>query len=390
MKVTIPEYYKKFHCTADKCRHNCCEGGWLIELGDDTVRAYEKLEGAFGEELRSSLMKDEQGSWCFRLKDGRCPHLNADGLCRVCMELGEKGMGVVCREFPRFSLYLGNEKEMGVGLGCEEAARLLLENDQPFRLIFEEAPDETIWENQPEAADVELPEEEWIKLLRTARKKIFAWIWDTSRSFEENIVRVLEFSKQLQNIVNDEDMDAVKEFLDTYESGTEMKTLCEADAYDCGDMSELLADIFDSLEILEQGWTKRMEAVRTILEKGSAFLCYEKAEQGRRLQSQLLSYFIYRYFMKAAYDYNVSDKIRFGICCYIILSALFSDRCEKNGGVLSVADMVEEARVFSRQVEYSEENVEAVCEELNFGDELSEERLKALIQMLQTASIHKD
>ena len=42
MRLRIPDYYKSFRCTADKCRKNCCAGGWDIEVDADTLELYKK------------------------------------------------------------------------------------------------------------------------------------------------------------------------------------------------------------------------------------------------------------------------------------------------------------------------------------------------------------
>lgn len=44
-------------------------------------------------------------------------------------------MGVVCTQFPRYTEYFGNIKEMGIGLACEEAERIILTDKKPFLLV---------------------------------------------------------------------------------------------------------------------------------------------------------------------------------------------------------------------------------------------------------------
>ena len=39
MKEVFPNYYKKFKCIADKCKHNCCIG-WEIDIDNDTLEFY--------------------------------------------------------------------------------------------------------------------------------------------------------------------------------------------------------------------------------------------------------------------------------------------------------------------------------------------------------------
>lgn len=47
MKLIAPEYYTKFHCIADKCRHSCCVG-WGIAIDPDKLVYYRSIEGEIG------------------------------------------------------------------------------------------------------------------------------------------------------------------------------------------------------------------------------------------------------------------------------------------------------------------------------------------------------
>ena len=134
MKLRVPDYYDEFQCIADKCSDNCCIGGWEIDIDEDTYQRYQQMSGETGEKLRSSIIQTEDGDYCFRLIDGRCQMLTEEGLCVVHKELGEKYLGVVCSQFPRYSEYYGTIKESGIGMACEEAARIILCKNRKFTL----------------------------------------------------------------------------------------------------------------------------------------------------------------------------------------------------------------------------------------------------------------
>ena len=118
----VPHYYKAFHCIASDCRDNCCVGGWEIDIDEETAQYYLSMEGEFGDRLRNSITRTDE--YCFRLKDGKCPFLDSKCLCEIYQVLGEDKMGVVCTQFPRYTEYYGAVKETGIGLACEEAARI--------------------------------------------------------------------------------------------------------------------------------------------------------------------------------------------------------------------------------------------------------------------------
>ena len=42
MLYTIPDYYKEFKCTADKCEDTCC-AGWQIVIDDKALNKYKKV-----------------------------------------------------------------------------------------------------------------------------------------------------------------------------------------------------------------------------------------------------------------------------------------------------------------------------------------------------------
>lgn len=127
MKLYAPKYYKDFVCIADKCTHNCCIG-WEIDIDPDTQKMYESLMGGYGQEIKKSIEYGETPHFKLSL-DGRCPHLASSGLCKIILELGEDHLCDICREHPRFYNDTPRGTEVGLGMACEEAARLILSSD---------------------------------------------------------------------------------------------------------------------------------------------------------------------------------------------------------------------------------------------------------------------
>ena len=133
MKLYAPEYYKDFACIADKCRHSCCIG-WEIDVDGGTVKMYESLKGEYAAAIRESIEPGEPPH--FRLSEGdRCPHLNKDGLCRIILAYGEDALCDICREHPRFYNDTPHGREVGLGMSCEEACRLILSSDGYANII---------------------------------------------------------------------------------------------------------------------------------------------------------------------------------------------------------------------------------------------------------------
>ena len=127
MKLFAPNYYKEFKCIAERCRHSCCVD-WEIDIDSASAEKYSALSGGYGETIKNSIEATEPPH--FKLKsNGRCPHLDEGGLCRIITELGEGYLCDICREHPRFYNDTALGREVGLGMACEEACRIILSSD---------------------------------------------------------------------------------------------------------------------------------------------------------------------------------------------------------------------------------------------------------------------
>ena len=98
MKIFAPGYYKKFKCIAEACRHSCCIG-WEIDVDADAVLRYRAL---CDRNILESIDFSAEAPHFELRADGRCPHLDGRGLCRIICEHGEEYLCDICREHPRF------------------------------------------------------------------------------------------------------------------------------------------------------------------------------------------------------------------------------------------------------------------------------------------------
>ena len=176
--IVAPKYYKSFSCIADKCRHSCCLG-WEIDVDDATLEKYRSCENPYKITVLDSIEHDGLTNR-FTLKQGnRCPHLDERGLCRIITELGEEYLCDICREHPRFYNKLSNTLEVGIGISCEEAARIVLGSDG-----YDE------FEVQGEAT---LPTESLEFDVRVPRERVFSILSDDSVPYVERIERIQKF-----------------------------------------------------------------------------------------------------------------------------------------------------------------------------------------------------
>lgn len=126
MKLIAPDYYINFRCIADRCLHSCCKG-WEIDIDEESLERFQALG------LPHISLEETPH---FILKEGDvCPFLQENGLCRMILDHGEDVLCNICRDHPRFRNFWTGFAEIGLGLSCEEAARLILTSQKPLSLI---------------------------------------------------------------------------------------------------------------------------------------------------------------------------------------------------------------------------------------------------------------
>ena len=134
MPIFAPSYYPKFKCIADRCTHSCCVG-WEIDVDPDTLEKYQALPGETGERIRAGILLEAEGAHFSLCPNGSCPQLDERGLCKIISALGEDYLCDICREHPRFYHKTAQGLECGLGACCEEAARLILQEDGYDRFV---------------------------------------------------------------------------------------------------------------------------------------------------------------------------------------------------------------------------------------------------------------
>ncbi len=171
MNLYAPKYYLDFKCIADKCTHSCCVG-WEIDIDEVTAELYRSLDGEYGKEIAKSI--DFSDTPHFVLSENeRCPHLDKSGLCRIISTYGEDCLCEICREHPRFYNDTPKGKEVGLGMACEEACRIILGSHNYDEIIEISTSDE---ETESTAFDPTLE-----------RAHIYAILKDYSLSFSDRL-----------------------------------------------------------------------------------------------------------------------------------------------------------------------------------------------------------
>ncbi len=293
MITTRPDYYDKFKCIAERCTDSCCIG-WEIDIDPETLKIYEKEDGELGEKLKNNI---SDGSFVLT-EDERCPFLKADGLCELICRKGEGYLCEICTEHPRYYEYCGNHVDMGIGLCCEEACRLLFSESKPLTFITE--------------GEGELDGEE------------------------------KELSELRAELIN-------------------KPGLVEAML---SDINGSILELWDRFEPYDERWNETVEYIKdefdtllSLREEFNSYLGTRTCEYRR-----LTAYLLHRYFMRSVYA--APSVILGGISLYIKTQYLWDLYTYHTKGKFDSADRIDTAKYISKQIEYSEENIDMLL----YGD----------------------
>lgn len=333
MKYRIPEYYNDFLCIGSKCKDNCCIG-WEIDIDENTYKYYKCVSGEFGEELRKGIY--EKPSVQFQMDlDGRCVFLNDKNLCKIYIELGKQHLCKICTEHPRFHELYGTIKESGLGLACETAAELILNQKEPVH--FQETGEG-------------FPEDETMKFLFTVREEIFRMLQNRTVPLEKRWNDMLVFTEYIQDLLNTRKL---RESV-SIEADAEKKQILKN--MQSVEYLNSWITVYRNFEIMDDIWERLLKKTQES--------CKDPKDMNLdgTFYEQLMVYFVYRHFMKSAYDGNPLLKVKFAV-----LSCLLISRIIQCGDIVSYdLNEIDIARLYSKEIEYSKENMETLFDELIF------------------------
>ena len=293
MDIYVPDYYRSFSCLGGACQHNCCIG-WEIDIDNESLARYQNSEGALGEKLRENIDLSGENAY-FRLqKNGRCPFLNEENLCEIILAVGEEGLCQICRDHPRYRNFYSFGVEMGLGLCCEEAARLILSQVKPPRQVLLSGDGK------------KKPTEE--------EQRFF--------SLREEMI-ALAYSSEIPN--------------------WERPAAIYA-KYGLRETEEDWPSVYTKLTHLNPDWTEGLWRLKQRPEK-----------EMYAVFPQLFSYFLYRHFSGGLTDGRLSARLKFSIHAAEMILRMSP----------SPAAVYEIARQYAEEIEYAEENMEALLDRLS-------------------------
>ena len=308
MEIYAPRYYEKFRCIADKCLHSCCVG-WEIDIDEKTYEKYQNLPQYSKNEILKTIEKRD-GCFCFGLdRDGRCKNLDERGLCKIITNHGESYLADICRLHPRFLNRVGNKIEMGIGLSCEEAVRIVLSDKERFELV-------RVGENC-EKNDTASREYDPI----SERDKVIDFIENEKGAFIEKLEKLEE----------------------GYGVSVEYNTYDE------------WIDYLLSFEILDEDWKENLKNAKEKEPKS------DLSQYGSELEA-LFKYFVFRHVSTAENEASFLARVGFASLGVRLVKYL-AEREE----ALTESRLYELVRLYSSEIEYSEENTDELILEIEMS-----------------------
>lgn len=277
MILRIPTFYKDFKCIAGACPDSCCQG-WEVDADSASLEYYKTLSGDIKKRIDSVLDKDEFGNTIFRLADKkRCPFLNHENLCDMHIAIGGEHTPYTCRMFPRFVNEFGATREMSLSFSCPVAADMMFHLDEPMEFCDE------FLDELPSLNEIDA--QTYFYLVK-ARKEAFEIIRDREVLFNKRLIKLLDFAVDLQKNLDD---------------------------YLEGEDGTPFFDVFKNPELINPEWTEKVNHAVV------------KPVSDNMFNVNIASYFIFRYFLTAVFDYDVLSKVKMAVIGVLISSYFGED-----------------------------------------------------------------
>lgn len=333
MKTRIPSCFEGFRCVGGVCKDSCCIG-WEIDVDEASFQRYQQMEGVFGERLRASLATEADGTHHYILNGERCPFLGPDNLCQQIITLGESALCEICDQHPRFHAVFGEVQETGMGLACEEAARMLLSSPRPLALL--------------ERGTGEEPTDQWYHFLLDCRERLFSIAQDRSRAIPERLSSLLAFAAQAQEQLDWEEFHPLEEL-----PPGELEIL--------PGHGVLWLDYLSELEPIDREWAEALEDTLAAAQYPELLELFTEEMEDRAWEYEhFLYYLLFRYVMKAWDDCDLLYWVRVAVFSCLTVELLDFGRWFRNGQRFTLEDHRDTLRIFSKEIEYDPEIIEGL------------------------------
>lgn len=376
MQYRTASFYKEFRCIGGICEDSCCEN-WEIDLDDASLKNYMKQKGAFGKRLKDNTrVKDKQ----FILNGTRCPFLNDDNLCDIFIEMGEECLCETCTNFPRHIEEFDNLKEVSLTMSCPEASRIMLARKDKITFVCEEGTDADYGLKHIEPVKslafwkrghVNKLDRELFDVLFEVRTYMFDVLQDRDMPIAKRAAIVLMLGYEIQEYIDFKQYDQILHKLGNYKKIEKMEKL---DVYFAKHIKRVaekeewmkqILNMFEGLETIKEEWTELlkhgMQTMHPCDEYEQAyqeFLTYYKEKEYE--YEHILVYYIFNYFLGAAYDGDAYTKVKFAVVSFLVILELDVAYWLQHDKQFTYEDQVLVAHAYSKEVEHSYNNFESL------------------------------
>lgn len=367
MKIRVPDYFDDFKCIASECEDTCC-AGWGIVIDDESYNSYMNVKGEFGERLRSKIATEGSEN-IFILNGNDCPFLTENKMCDIYNNLGEDSLCYTCRQYPRVMEEFGSLRELCLSLSCPEACRIILKSDKRVGFKLSENDEEISGYNDINAML-------YLNLMQ-CRNIVFKILQNREIDLNKRVSIILKFIGEVQDKIDSNLIQGIKEIVEKYSTAKFIEDIAkDIESYKSKESIKYnnvheIFKVFKDLKHINPNDPLALEdALRYFWQnEEDEYIYLEKHNQFDKYFNDkiykfenILVYFVFRYFMKAVFDYDVLAKIKAALVSYIMIKELLIVRWIEEGGKLTENDLVEIAHTYSKDVEHLEENIETLAE----------------------------
>ncbi len=361
MRIVKQSFYDDFNCIADKCPDTCCQG-WEIDIDEDTLKYYAEYEGPLKERINKCVDFDKS---CFRItKEMRCTMLTEEGLCHLVLNHGEESLCDTCHMFPRHVEEYDGVREWSMTISCPEACMTTITATEPASFVVEENDEE-----EPLYDDFDDFDYLLYTALEDSRDLIYSVLHNRDFGINERMDVILSLSHKMQSMVDDNDICDIEDMLAAYK---DIPSVIDPDSpgelFDKYLYVKEHSDVLWKFEHLRVAWSEVLDDLAKFnkLTKEELKLAFDCVGDGIKpyereiILENLLTYFIYIYYLGAVYDDAIHAKTAMCLWCTVMIDYLFV--CEVHMGKLT-ADMqgyMNIAYRFAREIEHSDINLDMI------------------------------
>lgn len=402
MEYRTASFYKEFHCVGGICEDSCCEN-WEIDLDEASLKRYMKQSGDFGKRLKNNTKAKEKQ---FILNGTRCPFLNENNLCDIYIEMGEECLCETCTNFPRHVEEFDNLKEVSLTMSCPEVSRIMLAKKEKMEFECRQGTDEEYGLKHMEPVKsfafwkrghVNKLDKPLFDILFEARELIFSILQNRQEPIANRAATILLFAYEIQDFIERKQYDNILQKMENYKK-PEKKVLLEKyfqkhqkRIMEKEEWMKQILNMFEGLENIKEEWTVLLSEGMKIMhgkndlkgmlvaaglageeepgEESSGFfrnyaISYQEFnhyyQEKEYEYEHILVYYIFNYFLGAAYDHDAYTKVKLAVISYLVILELDIAVWLKQQKEFLFEDQIKVAHAYSKEVEHSYNNFESL------------------------------